>query len=97
AVGPSRKPHPPPAGFQHAADNVVLAVAIEVAHVDIEPGDRGGPLVPGREIERVAGTQSRPPPAGLQHAAGDVLAAVAIEIADLDVHQGDGGGPSAPA
>src|SRR5207244_9023815 len=93
---PIGKRHPPPAGLQHASGEVGPAVAIEVADVDIDPGDSGGPSAPDREIERAAGTQSRPPPAGLQHAAGDVGPAVAVEVADVDIHPGDGGGPCAP-
>src|SRR5260370_809630 len=56
--------HPPSTGLLHTAGDVGQAVAIEVADVDINPGDRGGPLVPGREIEGAAGAQSHPPPAG---------------------------------
>src|SRR5438445_10320796 len=91
-----RLSHPPPTGLQHAADNIVLAVAVEIAYLDVDPGDIRAPRVPDGEIKRVAaGTQSCPPPAGLQHAAGDVGLAVAVEIAHFDVDPGDGGGPSA--
>src|SRR5206468_11570800 len=76
---------PPPAGLLHAAGDVGQAVAIEVADVDIDPGDASGPSVPDREIERAAGTQSRPPPTGLQHAAGDVGLMVTVEVADVDI------------
>src|SRR5439155_326166 len=92
-----RLSHPPPTGLQHAADNIGLAVAVEIAYLDVDPGHIRAPRVPDGEIKRVAaGTQSRPPPAGFQHAAGEVRLAVAIEVADVDIDPGDGGGPSAP-
>src|SRR5207237_672903 len=89
--------YPPAPGLQHAADNVVLAVAVEVADFDVDPGHRGAPGVPGGGGEGGTAIGNRHPPApGLLDAAGNIGLAVAVKVADLDGAPGDARGPAAP-
>src|SRR5437879_65726 len=62
----------PAAVFQGAADDVGLAVAVEVADLNIDPGGGGAPARPLAGSEGSSGAQAGPPGAALQPAAGDV-------------------------
>ncbi len=75
----------PPAAFQPAAGDVGLAVAVEITHLHVHPGDVGVPSGPQAIRECCAGRLSHIPLAGLQITADDVRLAVAVEVADLDV------------
>src|SRR5438046_1052247 len=79
--------HPPPADLQRAADNVGLAVAVEVADFDVDRGDSGAPGgAPGGGGEGGATIGSRHPArTGTLHAAGNGVLFVAGEVANLHV------------
>src|SRR5207245_2467553 len=81
-VAAGTQSHPPPAGFLHAAGDVSPVVAIEVADVDIDPGDAGSPSAPPGAVEGVAERSFHPPRTGLLDAADNVVLAVAREVAD---------------
>src|SRR5205823_5865433 len=67
------------------AGDVHLAVAVEVAGLDVGPGDEGVPRRPQGVAEARAGGQGHPPLAALEDAAGDVGLAVAVEVPRPDV------------
>src|SRR4029077_17914877 len=91
--GAERSAYPPGAALQITADDVVLAVAIEVCGLDIDPGDGRvcRPCRPDREREGISGIDANPPVAGNVVAGGHVGLAVAVEIAREEIHPLDGG------
>ncbi len=84
-------------GLKDATDDVVFAVAVEIAHVDIDPGDVGIPARPegSRETGRSI-RDSDPPLAGLQDSANDIGVSVAVEVAGLHIDPGNVRIPAGP-
>ena len=82
--------------MQDSAGDVGQAVAVEVPHLDVDPGDSSAPSGPQGSGEADPGGLADPPLTAALNAADDVGQAVAVEVTHLDVDPIDRGAPRGP-
>src|SRR5207248_6215003 len=95
-TGAGRYSGPPAAALQVASGDVRLAITVEVADFDIDPGGARAPSIPAGIGKAGAVGQSHPPLAAFRISANDVGLAVAVEIADLHINPSGAGVPARP-